>query len=153
PGFRELVVVVHDVDARRDLVFALVEESRRRDLIRRSTTDAADARRAEGLDLAGVSRAHLADAVAGAPAVPLATPWHPVSFAADAYWRGETHRLCDRPAALIRLVDELIDLGVEQLILVSASAPAAGPHALTAERLDARGRLGDYLQSSEAAVV
>src|SRR5262249_26418144 len=38
PGFRELVVTVHDVDARRDLVFALVAESRRRDLVRRATS-------------------------------------------------------------------------------------------------------------------
>jgi hypothetical protein len=153
PGFRELVIVVHDVDARRDLVFALVEEARRRDLIRRPTTEAAEARRAEVFDLAGVARDHLADAVAAALTVPLATPWHDVSFAPGAYWRGETHRLCDRPAALIRLVDELIDLGVEQLIVVSAAPSTTGPHALTAARLDGRGRLGDYLQASEAAVV
>src|SRR5579862_2721736 len=37
PGFRELVVTAHDIDARRDLVFALVHPNRRRDLVRRST--------------------------------------------------------------------------------------------------------------------
>src|SRR5436190_15465462 len=47
PGFRELVVTAHDVDARRDLIFALVHPARRRDLVRRSTTGAADSRRAE----------------------------------------------------------------------------------------------------------
>jgi hypothetical protein len=153
PGFRELVFVVHDVDARRDLVFAMVEESRRRQLVRRSTTAEADARRAEVFDLAGVSRDHLADAVAAALTLPLASDWRTVTFAPDSYWRGETHRLCDRPAALVRLVDELIDLGAEQLIVVSAAPQTPGPHALAAARLDGRGRLGDYLQSTEAAAV
>jgi hypothetical protein len=134
-------------------VFALVSESRRRGLVRRSTTEAADARRAEVFDLAGVARDHLADAVAAALTLPLATEWHEVTFAADGYWRGETHRLCDRPSALIRLVDELIDLGVEQIVLVSGAPEAAAPHTLAAARLDGRGRLGEYLQSTEAAVV
>ncbi len=115
PGFRELLIAVHDVDAHRDLVFALVGDERRRDLIRRPTTEAAEARRAEVFDLAGVAREHLPDAVAAALTIPLATEWHSVTFAADGYWRGETHRLCDRPAGLIRLIDELIDLGVEQI--------------------------------------
>ncbi len=153
PGFRELLVTVHDADAHRDLLFALVGENRRRDLIRRPTSDAAEARRAEVFDLAGVARDHLPDAVAGALSIPLATEWHDVTFAADAYWRGETHRLCDRPAGLIRLIDELIDLGVEQIILVSAAPELPGPHALASPRLDGRGRLGEYLQSAEAAVV
>ena len=153
PGFRELMVTVHDADAHRDLLFALVGEDRRRDLIRRSTSDAAEARRAEVFDLAGVARDHLPDAVAAALTIPLATDWHRVTFAPDAYWRGETHRLCDRPASLIRLIDELIDLGVEQIVLVSAAPESPGPHALASPRLDGRGRLGEYLQSAEAAVV
>lgn len=153
PGFRELLLVVHDVDAHRDLIFALVAESRRRQLIRRPTSEAADARRAEVFDLAGIARDHLADAVAAALTLPLASDWHSVTFAQDSYWRGETHRLCDRPASLIRLIDELIDLGAEQLIVVSAAPQTPGPHTLAAARLDGRGRLGDYLQSTEAAVV
>jgi hypothetical protein len=153
PGFRELVIVVHDVDARRDLIFALVAESKRRGLVRRSTTDAADARRAEVFDLVGLGRDHLVDAVAAALTLPLASEWHEATLAADGYWRGETHRLCDRPSALIRLVDELIDLGVEQIIVVSGAPEAAGPHTLAAARLDGRGRLGEYLQSTEAAIV
>jgi hypothetical protein len=153
PGFRELVLVVHDVDAHRDLIFALVADSRRRPLIRRATSEAADARRAEVFDLAGVARSHLADAVAAALTLPLASAWHTVTFAQDGYWRGETHRLCDRPASLIRLIDELIDLGVEQLIVASAAPRAPGPHTLASARIDGRGRLGDYLQSTEAAIV
>ena len=153
PGFRELFVTVHDVDAHRDLVFALVGSGRARDLVRRSTTHAAELRRAEVFDLSGVARDYLSDALAAALTIPMATEWHTVTFAPDSYWRGETHRLCDRPAGLIRLVDELIDAGVRQVVLVSASAEAPGPHTLEAARLDVRGRLGEYLESAEAAVV
>jgi hypothetical protein len=153
PGFRELLVAVHDADAHRDLIFALVGEHRRRDLVRRPTSALADARRAEVFDLAGVGREYLPDAVAAALSIPLATDAHAVTFAADAYWRGETHRLCDRPASLIRLIDELIDLGVEQVVLISAAPELPGPHALSHPRIDGRGRLGEYLQSSEAAIV
>jgi hypothetical protein len=153
PGFRELLIAAHDLDARRDLIFALVAPSRRPGLVRRRTASEADARRAEVVDLAGVARDHLADAVAGALAVPLATEPHMLKFAPDAYWRGETHRLCDRPGSVRRLLEELGPLGVEQVLLVSASPEPPGPHALAAPRLDGRGRLGEYLQSSEAAVL
>lgn len=153
PGFRELLITAHDVDAHRDLIFALVTEPHRRGLIHRPTTEAAATRRAEVFDLAGVARDHLADAVAAALAVPMATGWHPIAFAPEAYWRGETHRLCDRPASLIRVIDELIELGVAQIVLVSAAPESPGPHALAKARVDARGRLGEYLQSAEAAAL
>jgi hypothetical protein len=153
PGFRELLIAVHDLDVHRDLVFALVGDSRRRDLFRRPTTAAADARRAEVFDLAGVARDYLADAVAAALTVPVASEVHTVTFAPDAYWRGETHRLCDRPGSLVRLLEELADLGVAQIILVSAAPESHGPHELRAPRLDGRGRLGEWVQSAEAAIV
>lgn len=153
PGFRELVIVAHDLDAHCDLVFALVAEGRRRDLFRRPTAEAAELRRAELIDLSGVGRDYLVDAVAGALAVPIATDPHPIVFASDAYWRGETHRLCDRPSALMRLLDELVGLGVQQILIVSASPESPRPHTLAAPRLDGRARLGEYLQSSEAAAV
>ena len=153
PGFRELMVVVHDLDARRDLVFALVSESRRRDLVRRPTTGEAEARRAELIDLSGVARDRLADAVAAALTVPLATEPHTMAFAPEGYWRGEAHRLCDRPASVARLLEELAAIGVEQVVLVSAAPEPPGPHALAPARLDGRGRLGEYLHSAEAAMV
>src|SRR4029078_13253933 len=93
----------------------------RRDWVRRPSSEAADTRRAEVFDLAGIARDHLPDAVAAALTVPLATAWHSAPLAPDAYWRGETHRLADRPASLIRVIDELIDLGAEQMLLVSAA--------------------------------
>jgi hypothetical protein len=153
PGFRELLLTVHDVDARRDLVFALVSESRRRDLIKRTTTEAAESRRAEAFDLQGVARDYLADAVAGALTLPLATEMRELTFAADSFWRGETHRLCTRPGSVARLLDELAALGVEQAIVVSASGESPGPHALAAGRLDMRARIGEYLQAIEAPAV
>jgi hypothetical protein len=153
PGFRELLVTVHDLDAHRDLVFAVVAESRRRGIIRRPSTVAAEARRAEVLDLAGSARAHLADAIAASLSVPIVTDPHAMTFAPDAYWRGETHRLCDRPGSLTRILDELADLGVEQAVIVSAAPELSGPHALAAGRLDGKGRVGEYLQSAEAAAV
>jgi hypothetical protein len=153
PGFRELLIAVHDLDVHRDLVFALVDESRRRDLFRRQTTEAADTRRAEVFDLAGASRDHLADAIAASLTVPLASEAHATTFAPDAYWRGETHRVCDRPGTLVRLLEELVDLGVEQIVLVSAAPESRGPHELRAPRVDGRGRLGEYVQSADAAVV
>jgi hypothetical protein len=153
PGFRELLLLVHDVDVRRDLVFALVAEPRRRALVQRSTTAAADRRRAEVLDLAGAARDHLADAIAAAFSIPLATEYHAIQFTPDSHWRGEVHRLADRPGGLERIVAELTALDVEQIVLVSASAELVGPHALAAPRLDGKSRLGEFLQSSDAAVV
>lgn len=153
PGFRELMILVHDVDAGRDLIFALAGEAYRRDLLKRPPTRDADARRAEVFDLAGVARDHLADALAAALTVPMATEHHDVRFAADGYWRGELHRLCDRAGGLERLIQELGNLGAEQVVLVSAAPESAAPHSLTATRLDPRGRLGEYVHSSESAAV
>jgi len=153
PGFRELMLVAHDADAGCDLVFALVAESRRRDLLRRVKSEDGERRRAEVIDLVGAGRDHLVDAVSAALSIPLATAFHVVQFSPDGFWRGERHRLSDRPGSLERLVQELVTLDVEQIVLVSASPEASGPHALTAPRLDGKGRVGEYLQSSESAAV
>jgi hypothetical protein len=153
PGFRDLLIAVHDIYARRYLVFALVSEHRRSGLVRRSTTGEAQARQAELLDLAGVARDHFPDAVAGSLAIPVATDPHQIAFSPDSYWRGETHRLCDRPGTLVRLIEELALLDVEQIVLVSAAPESPGPHALAQPRLDGLGRIGDYLQASEAAIL
>ena len=55
PGFRELVLAVHDLDAHRDLLFALVSDARRQDFTARTWT----ACRAEVFDLSGVARDYL----------------------------------------------------------------------------------------------
>jgi hypothetical protein len=134
-------------------VFALVGESRRRALVRRATSSEAEARQAEVFDLSGVGREHLADALAASLTVPVATEMHPITFAAESYWRGETHRLCDRPGSITRLFEEVVALGAEQVILISAAPEAGGPHALFLPRLEGRARLGEYVQSSESAAL
>ena len=151
PGFREIVVAVHDLDVHRDLVFALVAESRRRELFRRPTVEAVEERRAEVFDLSGVAREYLPAVVAGALTLPVASDAAFVTFAPDAYWRGETHRLTDRPGIVARVVEELKALGAEQILVASAAPESHRPHALAPPRLDGRSRLGEYLQSSEAA--
>jgi hypothetical protein len=153
PGFCELVLAIHDLDARRDLIFALVAEPRRRALVRRPTTTTAEERRAEVFDLSGVAREHLADVIGAALTVPLVCEPRPLRFAPESYWRGETHRVSDRQGSFARVVHELVELGVQQLIVVSAVPVNAGPHALVRPRLDGRGRFGEFLQSSEGAIV
>ena len=54
-------------------------------------------RQAEAFDLAGVGREHVMDALAANLAMPVATDPHLLRFPVEGPWRGETHRLCDRP--------------------------------------------------------
>jgi hypothetical protein len=153
PGFRELLVTAHDLDARRDLIFALLTEPHRQAFFARRAGPEGDRRQSEILDLAGVGGRHLGDALAGGVTVPVGAEPHLIEFAADGYWRGETHRLCSRPDALGRVIDELMVAGAEQVLLVSASAELSGAHTLGAGRRDPRGRLGEYLNASEAAAL
>ena len=146
PGFRELVAVATDLDARRDVVVAMLKEPYRAAFLApRPGRD----RRAEVVDLAGVGREHGLEIVTAALTPPVGFDPALVTFGPDSYWRGETHRLCDR-ASCTRLVEELDAAGVRQLIFVSAVPPTAGPHRLSAPRLDNRHRLGDYLVAMES---
>jgi hypothetical protein len=146
PGFRELLVVATDLDARRDVVAALLGEPHRRGFMApRPGRD----RRSEVLDLAGVGRDHVVDIVCAALTPPMLCDPHLVTFAADSFWRGETHRLCDRPGALTRLLEEVAEAGATQAIVIGAVAPAAAPHRLRAPRLDVRGRFGEFQAAAE----
>jgi hypothetical protein len=151
PGFRELLIVAHDMDARRDLVFALLGDAHRSRFYGRPVGGENAVRLTEAFDLAGVARDHAFDALASALAVPIATEPHLVAFSPEGPWRGETHRACDRPAALARLLEEVAMAGAEQVILVSAWPPPARPHELGAGRADVRGRAGEQLAAFEAA--
>jgi hypothetical protein len=151
PGFSELLLTVHDLDARRDLVFGLVREPYRRTLF--PPPGGPGVRRAEAFDLAGLARDHLIDVIRATLSVPGLTDPALVRFARDAYWRGEVHRLLDRPASLSRLLEEAAAAGAEQLILVSACAEPPGPHELGRARLDPAGRLSEHAASMEAASV
>ncbi|HEY2432367.1 MAG TPA: patatin-like phospholipase family protein [Vicinamibacterales bacterium] len=149
PGFRELLVVTHDLDARQDLVFALLSDGFRQRFFARPGGGAG--RAAEAIDLAGAGRDHLIDALAGSLAIPIATAPHLVRLAADGPWQGEVHRTCDRAASLRRLLEEVAAAGAEQLIVVSGAAPSARAHDLSTARIDPRGRAAEQLAAFEAA--
>ncbi len=151
PGFRELLLTIHDLDVRRDLVFALVGERYRRDFFR--ARDTGDRRHVECFDLAGVARDQLLDAVRAALTFPTATEVASIGFPPESFWCGEVHRVCERPGAVDRLLDELPAAGIEQVILVSAFPELEGPHRLGIPRGDWRGRLGDGLAGVEAAAM
>jgi hypothetical protein len=153
PGFREIILVAHDLDARGDVVFALLDGSRRTDFFSPDDDTGAEARQAETIDLAGVGRPHLEDALAAACSIESGTAPHLITFAPDSYWRGETHRLCDRPASIGRLLEELPRAAVEQVILVTTASARSGPHGLTRRREDFRGQLGEHVAAAEAASV
>ena len=133
PGFRELLVLVHDMDVRRDFVFALLGTAHRQRFFGRPGAADSAGRALEMFDLSGVARDHALDALAAALALPVATEPHLTTFAAEGPWRGETHRLCDRPGAIARLLEEVAIAGAEQVILVSPSA-AAGARARAQRR-------------------
>ena len=153
PGFRELLLVAHDVDARHDVVFALLEPNARRAFFSRKSVAALERRSSEAVDVAGAARDVLLDALAGALAVPGVTDPPFIAFAPESYWRGETHRLSDRPASLVRVLEEVAHAGARQVIVVTAAAGGAGPHALSTRRVHPRARLGEFLSSAEAASV
>jgi hypothetical protein len=151
PGFSELLVTVHDIDARRDMVFGLVREPFRRALF--PPPGVPGARRAEAFDLAGLAQDQLVHVLRAALSVPGVTDPVLVRFAPDTYWRGEVHRLADRPAAVARLLEEAAAAGAEQLILVSAAPDSPGPHKLERPRVDPLGRMSEHAVSMEAAAV
>jgi hypothetical protein len=150
PGFRELLIVATDLDVRRDLVAALLREPYRADFL--APRRARD-RGAEVLDLAGLGRDHAIDVVAGAVTPPLVCDPAYVTFAPGSFWRGETHRMCDRPASIHRLVEEVAAAGVTQVVIVSAVPASTTPHALRPPRLDLRNRVGELVAAAEAAAL
>ncbi|MCX6551892.1 MAG: patatin-like phospholipase family protein [Acidobacteria bacterium] len=154
PGFRELIVLVHDVDIRRDLVMAALTEPYRQAFFGRRTGAVTSAQRSsETLDFTGADRDHVVDVLAASQCLPIFTdPW-PVTFAPESYWRGETHRLCDRPEGIGRLLEEVLAAGADQVIVVSAVGGADEPHTLTEPRVDGRGRVGEWLAAQETAAV
>ena len=150
PGFRELMIVATDLDARGDIVAALLREPYRHDFI---APRAGRERRAEAFDLAGAGRDHALDLMAAALTPPVVCEPRLVTFASDGFWRGETHRLCDRPGAVMRLFEELAAAAVSQVVVVTAVPTAFAPHRLRAPRLDVRSRLGEFLVAAEAAAL
>ena len=87
PGHRDLLLAVHDLDARRDLVFGLVGgEAGKRQF---PGSSGPSARRAEAFDLGADGRGLLVDVLAAAATLPAASEPHAMRFPVDGYWRGE----------------------------------------------------------------
>lgn len=153
PGFRELLMLVHDVDARRDVAFALLAEPFRSEYLRGQPGPDAAARPLETVDLAGDARRHALDGFAAALCLPVATEPHLVTFAPESAWQGETHRFCDRPESTARLLEEVARAGVQQAVLVSSLPSAARPHDLGSGRRDIHGRAGEYVLGVETVAL
>lgn len=150
PGFRELIVAATDLDGRRDLIGALLREPYAGDfLAARAERD----RDADILDLSLQSRSHIVDLVAASLTPPVLAEPHAIRFAAEGHWRGETHRVCDRPGIIHRLLEEVAAAGVTQLIVVSACSASADPHHLRVTPLNIRHRLGEFIAAAEAAAL
>ena len=147
PGYRELLIAAHDLETRRDLIFALLREEARPRFFGAGPDDQ---RRAEVVDLAGEGGRHVVDAIAGALAVPWLVEPHLVRFDTAGFWRGEAHRVCDRPAAIVRLLEEVSAAGAEQVIVVTSDVAIDRPHALRARAVEPRARLAEYLAGAEA---
>lgn len=151
PGFRELLITAHDVDARRDISVTLLADPHRAAFHTRRS----DGRPREGetIDLTGVQRDAIVTVLEAALAVPLVTAPARLAYPADSYWRGETHRLVDRPGCLLHLIDEAAAAGAEQAIIVSAAPPPAGPHQLRTVVADIAGQSGEVLRGIETAAL
>ncbi len=151
PGFRELVLLVHDLDGRRDFASALLAEPYRRPFFLRRVGDDGRGRHLETLDLAGAGRHQLVDMLLASLRPPALTETHLTRLPLESAWQGETHRLCDRPESTVRLLEEVASAGAEQVILVSACAPPPGPGRLSSGRRDPLGRIGESLAAIECA--
>ena len=151
PGFREVVVAVHDIDSRRDLIGAMIGGGRRARFDERRP--AAGPREAEIVDFAGAHRDLVVDFLSGALRLPVATAAWPMRFPTDSYWRGELHHICDRPELGARLLAEVAALGVEQVIVISPAPQPGAPHGLRPRAGTLRGRIGEHVRSIETAAV
>ena len=153
PGFRELIVTVHDLDSRRDLVIALLgNDFRQRFFARRLGAEGRN-RHFETMDLAGDMGRHAVDVLAASLCLPIVTDAHLIRFSEESPWRGERHQLCDRPGATARLLEEVANSGAEQVILVTALPESTGPYSVESSRRDARGRAGAQLAAIETPSV
>jgi hypothetical protein len=150
PGFRELIVAATDLDARRDVIGALLREPYARDFL---AARAARDREADILDLSAPPRRHVVDLVSASLTPPVLAEPHTIQFAAEGHWRGETHRVCDRPGIIHRLLEEVAAAGVTQVVVVSACSTASDPHLLRVTPLNIRHRLGEFVAAAEASAL
>ncbi|HEY0283848.1 MAG TPA: hypothetical protein VGC23_00550 [Vicinamibacterales bacterium] len=145
PGFRELIIATLDLETRGDLVFAAIGEARRPAFFQRGRGDL--------IDLSGVGRSQVCDALAAALCVPVMTEPHLIAFSPESYWKGEAHRTCDRIGAVARLLEELAAAGAEQVIMVCPDSDRSAPHRLITPTGSLRSRVAEHLSAAETTVV
>jgi hypothetical protein len=145
PGFRELIIAAMDMETRTDIVFAAVGGSWRQTFFHRGRGDV--------IDFAGVGRYHVVDALSAALSLPILTAPHYTAFSAESYWKGETHRTCDRIGAVARLLEELLAVGVEQVVVVCADSERAAPHRLSRPDGSLRAQVSEQLAAAECTAV
>jgi predicted acylesterase/phospholipase RssA len=145
PGFRELIVTTLDMETRGDLVFAAIGDARRQAYFQRGRGDL--------IDLSGVGRSQVLDALAAAICLPVLTEPHVIAFSPESYWKGESHRTCDRIDAVPRLLEELTAAGVEQVIVVCPDSDRSGPHRLSKPSGSLRSRVAEQLAAAETTVI
>ena len=155
PGFRELLVTVHDLDVRRDLVFGMLAEPYANEFFRRrpGVIGGGERRAGETIDFTGVGRDHVMNALFAAATLPILNEPHSLTFVPEHYWRGETHRLCNRLEGVGRVIEEVKAAGGEQVIVVGAWPELATPHSLVSKRVDGRGRLGEQCAALDATAI
>ena len=145
PGFIELIIATLDVETRADLIFAAVSESRRLAYFQRGRGDL--------VDLSGVGRSQVIDAIAASLCMPVLTDPHVIAFSPESYWKGESHRICDRIGGIPRLFEELAAAGVEQVIVVCPDSERSAPHRLSRPTGSLRSRVAEHLAAAETTVV
>jgi hypothetical protein len=151
PGFHEVLVAVHDLDARQDLVGAVLAAPARGEFeVRRP---GGPPREGETVDFTGPLRETVVGFLMGALRPPIIAPPAVIEFPPSSHWRGERHRLCDRPELATRLVDEMAAIGVEQVIVISPAPPPATPHTLRPNPINLRARTGELIRAIETAVL
>ena len=106
------------------------------------------------LDLAGVGREHALDLMAAALTPPVGCDPQLVTFAPDSYWRGETHRMSDRPGAIVAAARGARGAPARRRRSWRAPWRRGRRRTISAPpALDFRHRLGDTLAAAEAAAL
>jgi len=145
PGFRELILATLDVETRTDLIFAALSETRRQAFFQRGHGDL--------IDLSGIGRSQVLDALAAAVVIPVLTEPHVIAFSPESYWKGEAHRIGDRVSSVPRLLEELSAAGVDQVIVVCPDSDRPEPHRLTTPTGSLRSRVAEQFAAGDTTVV
>ncbi len=152
PGHRDLLLTVHDLDARRDLVFGMIGGDAGRRLFPGATGPTA--RRAEAFDLTGLAQASIIDVVSGALTLADLSEPHPLAFSADSFWRGRGAPARRPPG--VAVAPARGGGGGRHRAGHHRHGVARRPAGRTNSgraRLDPRGRAGEWLAAQEAAAV